>query len=427
MSIERLSLPLRGITTIVIVTLVLTALGIWVMGYRSHWSVTAAPASEAAAYESFEVQRMDLVRSVTVRGVVGYASRYNLLARFSGKLVDHQLVVGEQVQQGQVIVRFDAEPLQRRVLVAQKRLTAAEHQLEQAQKSIPKTRIADLRLARDAAAEEWRMRREAVERLQRMIDHGLAARHELEQARRQLGMAKDRHTLAEQRLGETERQSTAGPVAQAEAAIIEARQMLELAESHLEHAELKAPVSGKVIAISPLLPTEHAQTNVQEIPQGTVLCTIAEMGSRQVTMEVFGRDVDQMQLGDPVRLRRSAEGPVVGHGVVDQIGTTGQRFGSGYRYPVQVSVRRGAEELRVGRYLWCQVEVAKAEQVLVVPSSCVLYESGRSWCLVRLSDGRVVRQSVELGLDNGEQVAVKSGLQAGQVVVRALRRRGGVR
>ena len=57
-----------------------------------------------------------------------------------------------------------------------------------------------------------------------------------------------------------------------------------------------------------------------------------------------------------------------------------------------------------------------AQNVLLIPSGAVRKDEEGSWCFV-VRDGKVHRTAVTIGLDSGDECEVRSGLQAGDIVV----------
>lgn len=97
-----------------------------------------------------------------------------------------------------------------------------------------------------------------------------------------------------------------------------------------------------------------------------------------------------------------------------------------YVYPTLDAVTRTARlrlelpnpdlVLRPDMYANVRVHSARGER-LIVPQSAVLYAGERSFVFLALGDGRFRPQAVELGLRNGEEIEVLSGLEAGASIV----------
>lgn len=86
-------------------------------------------------------------------------------------------------------------------------------------------------------------------------------------------------------------------------------------------------------------------------------------------------------------------------------------------YPITVKIDGNPEGIMAGMFAEVQIVSDSRENVLAVPSSAVMIQSGETQAAVLDKDNKPSYVSVETGLDNGSMVEIKSGLVEGQTVV----------
>ena len=83
---------------------------------------------------------------------------------------------------------------------------------------------------------------------------------------------------------------------------------------------------------------------------------------------------------------------------------------------VAIQLDGHGNRLKPGMFARVSIE-ERTERALVIPLACVLSVEGRTFVFVRTGPTRFERREVNLGLDNGTDVEVRSGVVAGEAVV----------
>jgi RND family efflux transporter MFP subunit len=84
----------------------------------------------------------------------------------------------------------------------------------------------------------------------------------------------------------------------------------------------------------------------------------------------------------------------------------------------EIDIPNADGALRPGMYAQVTVELAAAENALVVPESAVFEQDGKVWCSV-IENRLAVRKAVSPGLKSGAEVAITAGLDGDELVVSA--------
>lgn len=300
-------------------------------------------------------------------------------AKLTGKIAEVLVDEGMRVQAGQVLARLDASNLEAS-------LKLAEAQAQAAQAALAETQV---RL--ELAEREWR-------RIQELADTGVASEADLDQARAEVNSLRAR--LERQR---------------AEVAVGE-RQVAVLLQQ-LEDLVIRAPFDGVVT-------TKDAQPGemVSPVSAGggftrTGICTIVDMTSLEIEVDVNESFINRVQPGQPVEAVLDAYPDWKMPARVKAIIPTADR----QKATVKVRVSLEALDPRILPQMGVKVAfrdtvtVAAGKPLVTVPKDAVQTEQGRSVVWV-VSQGRAERRAVTLGERRNDELTVLAGLAVGERV-----------
>jgi HlyD family secretion protein len=320
--------------------------------------------------------------------------RYVVTAPVAGRLARVELHPGDEVSEGQAIMRIAALPLSARELEeARGRLAAAEALRGEASQRV---RLAD---------EQLRQARREQARLRQLATQGFVTPQVAEQA------------------------DSAAAAAALEVSAARARVRAATAEARVARAALaalrpgaggngttvvvRAPVTGKVLQ----LPDQSERV----VAAGMPLMTLGSLAHLEVVIPVLSSEAVQVRPGMPVLIEGwGGETPL--HARVRQVEP---------QAVTKVSAL-GVEEKRTnviadfvdppgalgdGYRVTARIVVSRADSVLKVPSSA-LFRCGEQWCVFALEQGRARRRVVQVGPRNVTEVTIVDGLRAGETVIR---------
>ncbi|HXW07688.1 MAG TPA: efflux RND transporter periplasmic adaptor subunit [Vicinamibacterales bacterium] len=317
-------------------------------------------------------------------GYVTARRRATVSSKVTGKVVDIFVEEGKEVQRGQVLARLDDSQIRAALAVAR----------------------AQLQAARSAAVEDEARLREArltQQRLERLVQDKVVSRAELDSAEATVKSLEARIALARQQVEVAETQVAAR-------------------ETDLADMVVRAPFDG--VAIS-----KDAQPGemISPVSAGggftrTGICTIVDMTSLEVEVDVSESYINRVRPGQPVEAVLDAyqDWRIPAHVI-----TT---VPSADRQKATVRVRIGFEQLdprilpdmgvKVSFYEERAAEPAsgQAAPTLLVPKSAVRTVDGQSIVFLVRAE-RVERRAVRTGVVDGDRIEVLSGLSAGDRVV----------
>jgi RND family efflux transporter MFP subunit len=348
----------------------------------------------AAAWWFTSRERVTEVRTQTVReanaggqrtllnasGYVVARRQATVSAKVTGKIAEVLVEEGMKVTAGQVLARLDAVNVEASLGLAEAQLNAT------------KTSLDETRVRLQQAEREFK-------RISDLAQRKISSEAELDQAQAEFNSQRAR----------LEKQQADVTVAEREIAVL---------RQQLEDMVIRAPFSGVVT-------TKDAQPGemVSPISAGggftrTGICTIVDMGSLEIEVDVNESFINRVQPGQPVEAALDAYSEWKIPSKVIAIIPTADR------QKATVKVRVGFEQLdpRILPQMGVKVafrggqETPQAQPAFMLPKTALRKDGARDVVFV-VQDGRVERRAVTVGGTKDEEVAVLSGLRAGERVV----------
>jgi len=188
----------------------------------------------------------------------------------------------------------------------------------------------------------------------------------------------------------------------------------------LARCTIHAPIDGQVVMKTIVRNGDVGQVQLgDELAPGQPFMRVVDPNSMELDATVNQADADQVRLGQKATVRFDAYPALVVRGTVESVGTlavNGRRINYWVRQ-VPVRITLDGRDARVLPDLTASADVVLAEDddAIVIPREAVQEADGKA--VVYLKQGEtVVPREVELGPANNTQVAVTSGLQAGDQI-----------
>jgi RND family efflux transporter MFP subunit len=385
--------------------LVLAVAGVLVAG-AGFAAVTVAGADEVGRYRVAPVATGDVSQTVSVSGTVDHVNRFDASFGTDGTVATLP-AVGATVTAGQELGTLDTASLQAAVDQASAALTNAESTLSaaSAEVELPSDGLAE---AQSAAAAALQTATDALAaQVTACADPASAACTEAASATlaAQNAVKTAQDTLQAELSSSSERAPSAGSVAEAQAAVDEASVKLLEAQQALAGATLTSPISGTVASVNAAVgdTTSAGEAVVVVIGEGA-----AEVSATAPVEQVDALAVGQQATVTPVGTASSLQGTVT------RVGTLPDPNAETVAYPVTITVDKPPATMAAGTSATASIVVAKAEDVLTVPTSAV----NRGTVTVLNGDQTTVTR-VTVGAVGPTRTEIKEGLSAGDQVVLA--------
>ena len=171
---------------------------------------------------------------------------------------------------------------------------------------------------------------------------------------------------------------------------------------------MRAPLAGTIVQ-KMVLPGQVIQAGT------TATFVISDVSTLWVQGHIYEKDLPLVHTGDAVEMRNSSF-PVVFHGTVSYIG---DMIDPATRTtPVRIVTKNSDSLLKKDLFLDVTIQDKKQRQVLVVPTTSVLYDDQNfPFVYVQVADGQFAARKVTMGAQKQDLTEITDGLKEGDHVV----------
>ena len=178
---------------------------------------------------------------------------------------------------------------------------------------------------------------------------------------------------------------------------------------------VKAPTNGMILSQNvfqgdPVVPL----TNFQP---GTELCSLADMGRLLFKGTVDEIDVGKIMVGMDADIQIGAlpESSILGR--VERIYPKAKKDGNATLFDIEIIISDdGGQLLRAGYSATATIVIQAREDILILPERLVLFENGKKFVEVEKGE-EIEKKEVQIGLSDGLNIEITSGLTEGEEVV----------
>lgn len=362
---------------------------------------------DRTAVRAATVGTRDLVATITASGNVRATRKVDISSDISARVSELLIEEGDDVEEGQVLLRLDPTRYQAALDRSLANLSQAQSQVAQSQENFVRAERQARRMAQLWAS-----------------DSLLVSRQEVENAESDLEIQRSM------------REASTFGVSQADAAVEEAR-------DQLAKTVIIAPMTGRVTRLN----VEEGETVIVGTMNnpGSLVLTVSDLSVMEVVLEVDETDVPEIMLGDYATVELDAFPDMEFPGYVTQIGNSAirppsQSAGSGQTptidFEVIVTLVPPPVELRPDLSATAEVVIETRDSQLSVPIIAVTLReedevgNGRGnngngrredsdpiEGVFVIREGRVTFTPVEIGIAGDEYFELISGLALGDSIV----------
>ncbi len=363
--------------------------------------------------EVAEVQSGSLSNDGTYIGTISAEGTASIIPLVSGTVEEIAVSVGDTVNAGDLLCRFDNESariaLESAQAAYQSALTgvsSAEAAVSSAQESY-QSALAGYGGTGDGSLtvleEQVRLAQDNYEDTQALFEIGAASQVEVDQAYQTLLSAQAGLESAQAALSAAEagvQQAQAG-VESAQAGVASAQVGVSSAEYQLSLYDLTTPISGVVEAVN--------VTENNFSASGTVAFVISNGNNKTVTFYVTDQVRQTLTPGQEVTV--TSDGMVYQGAITEISGVVDASTGL-----FQVKAVIDAQDLPDGLAVELSTTAYVVEDAVLVPSDALYFEDGDAYVFL-LRDGTAVRVPVTIGLYTTDTIAITQGLTPGDQVI----------
>ena len=343
-----------------------------------------------------------LVHSVVATATVQTRHRANAGVQMAGKVIAVNVVEGERIRAGQILLQLDDREARSTTAAADLAVQQAEFKLRQWREvQAPSAQAADAQARANLSQAQAQLRRQ-----QDLFRQGFVGQAALDEAQRAFQVAE---ALARSAQAQSQANADQGVEQHlVHSALVLAKANADAARARWAYTTVQAPFDGMVVSRN-VEPGDMVQP-------GKTLLLLAPLGETELVTQIDERNLSWLRVGQTAMASADAFAQQRFAAVVSAIapGVDAQR-GS-----VQVKLRviSPPDYLRQDMTVSVDIEVGRQPAALAVPLEAVHdIESAQPWVWRIGPDDRLARVPVTLGLRSGAWVALVSGVAAGDRVV----------
>jgi membrane fusion protein (multidrug efflux system)/multidrug efflux system membrane fusion protein/cobalt-zinc-cadmium efflux system membrane fusion protein len=305
------------------------------------------------------VERADIESTLSVSGTVSALPNQDVRVSslVAGRVAGMMVAEGDHIREGQVLAKIDDRPFR--------------DQVQQAQAAV------------DQALANLENSRLSLERNEKLLERGIAARKDVEDARTLSSVNK--------------------------AALSQAGAALSLARLNLSRTDVRSPLTGMVV---------KRLLSVGEQVDGTAAQPVFEVANTSA-VELFGNVpalyLDKIRVGQALRISTDAFPDKVFQSHIVAISpAVDPSTNVGL---VRIRIANGAGLLRLGMFLTAQVPLETHRNALVAPLGAVYRDQDGNPEIYRVEGEKAEAVPVKLGLETKDRVELLSGAQEGETII----------
>lgn len=339
-----------------------------------------------ATFITEEVKRGKIAQTVSATGEISATNLVDVGAQVSGQIKKMHVKIGDVVKEGDLIAEIDNVTQVNEVNTRKAQLQTYQAQLESAQVAL---KIAQRKYSRyKSLASADAVSKEEFEATEDSLATNRAKIKELQSSIRQTQIA------------------------------------INTAEKDLGYTRITAPSAGTVVS----LVVEQGQTINASQTSPTVV-QIADLTSMTNKMQIAEGDATKVKAGQTVNFTILSEPDTPISAKLDSIdpGLTTMSQGSYSRstdttsnaiyYYARATVPNPEGKLAIGMTTQNTVEIASADNVLMVPTVAIKTKDGKKFVRVLGTNNQASDREIQTGLKDSMNTEVKSGLNEGEKVV----------
>ncbi len=346
-----------------------------------------------------------LHRLINAEAVLSPVNQATIVPKISAPVKRFLAQRGDHVRQGQLLAVLENGDL---VAATQE----SKEQYAQAQASFENTKAAvmpdDLTKAKsDVASAQSAL--EAAKRLyqnrEQLFKEGALAQKLVDDARVALVQAQSQYDTANQHLNTLQNIGATTQLQSAQAQVQAAKAHYESISAQSSYAEVRSPIAGVVA---------DRGVNLGDMANGgSALFSIVDISRVIAKANIPAQDAASLRVGKPATIKSEAgefQGKVtVVSPAVDANTTTVQ---------VWVEAANPQEKLKLGTTVQISIDAGAVPDAVIVPVSALLAsDDGGEKVMVAAADSTAQERKVEVGVRDGENVQILSGVKAGEQVI----------
>jgi HlyD family secretion protein len=345
------------------------------------------------AVDIMTIQRKDMTRQIDLTGQTVPESQVDIAAKYTGKITQINVELGQQVSPGQILLIQDNSDVD--IAISQNEASFRQANADTIESN------ATFQASYQKAQSDYQHSVTTYERYKALYAEGAISKEALDNTEQQMISSRSA-------LDTWSKQLIAGSAASVESKIAsrdKAQSAIDALKNQKADLILRAPRSGVI---------GFRQAEVGNIVSaGQKLLSIVDNSNIYVDCSVSEQDIGQMVLGTPTTisiesLGKSYTGKIIY--ISPAMDSKTQTF------TIRVALDQPDASIRSGMFARTTIKTTLRPQTLFVPKEAVISLNGKDRIFVVNSNNQVEERIVQLGLRNDKSVEILGGLNDGEQV-----------
>jgi HlyD family secretion protein len=376
---------------------------------------------DPVVYETEKPVIADIVKKTVATGSIKPRLEVHVKPQVSGVVDELFVVAGQMVKKGERIARIKLVPSQVNINNAQSSVELARIRYEQARRDLARQQeVFSKKLDVESARARFENAKQEDERNKKLFGDGIISEQQYQQIKRDLDIAKAEF--------ENMKLVSGNNIKQFEAEVEIRRQELNAAIDNLQllregatknSAQVANIVVSTVDGMVLDVPVEEGTSVIERnnFNEGTSIAIVADMTSLIFEGKVDESDVGKLREGMPLELTIGAiEGSKFG-ATLEYIAPKGNLEEGTVKFQVRAAIEPAKDVfLRAGYSASGDIILDKKEKVLAVKERDIIFEKDTTYVEVKTGEQQFQKKQVQLGLSDGIQIEVVSGLDSKALV-----------
>ncbi|MCX7044715.1 MAG: efflux RND transporter periplasmic adaptor subunit [Candidatus Sumerlaeota bacterium] len=395
---------------------------------KANQAKTAAAAQAAQADPTAQVQSGPIKLSVASNGKVVSNLDVEIKCKSSGTVTTLTCDISDPVKAGDLLVAMDPIDENRKVSQTRVDLAASKAKLEQSKLNL-KNAEQNLVINRERAAANLQSAKAHAEdakskdaRMKALFEKGRVSQEDYDTAHTSAIQAEADVRTAQAKVNDlvVEEQSLdlrREDIKLAESQVESDQINLDIAQQRLKETVVYSPMDGVVSARNVQI-GQIISSTISNVGGGTALFTLSDLSRIFVLASVDESDIGRIALGQDATIRADAFPGRQFRGKVVRIATKGVSSSNVVTFEVKIEVQDEKKSL-LKPEMTTNIEVVAAakDEALLVPSTAILRKQRGQIVRIPVPDKDPEERAVTVGIDNGMQAEVLTGLKEGETVI----------
>ncbi|HLY61244.1 MAG TPA: efflux RND transporter periplasmic adaptor subunit [Terriglobia bacterium] len=362
--------------------------------------------SPTVAVQVAAVEKTSIQNKVSADAVLYPLSQASLVPKISAPVIKYYVNRGSHVHAGELMAELENKDLAAASTENQGGYQQAQAAYEEATKAAVPEEVQKAELDMKAAKESFDAAQKVYDSRQSLFKEGAIARKELDDAGVALVQARNQYEIAKRHWQSVQSVTRRSDLKSAAGQLSAAKGKYQGAQAQLSYSEIRSPIQG-VVTDRPLNLGEMATA-------GTPVITVMDTSQVIARAHVAQQEATLMRVGDAATISMagiSDEFP----GKVSIVSPALDPNSTTVEVWVQASNR--GEHLKPGASVRVSIVTETVKDALVIPSTALLTAADGGTSVIVANGNTPVIKPVKVGIKNGDDVQITTGLSEGEKVV----------